>query len=110
MELLIGIVIGYLLCKFISWPISTLTNMEAVREEEKKVSLIAKQATEKEANKQKLLAEFETRESLTNDQVERLLGVSDATATRYLEELEREGVVRQVGSTGRGVFYEKNAS
>jgi len=33
--------------------------------------------------------------------------VSDATATRYLEELEKEGFIRQVGRTGRHVYYEK---
>lgn len=36
-----------------------------------------------------------------------MLGISDATAERYLNELEKEGKVRQVGGTGSGVFYEK---
>jgi len=39
--------------------------------------------------------------------VENLLLVSDATATRYLDELEKEGKIKQVGKTGKGVFYEK---
>ncbi len=42
---------------------------------------------------------------VTNNNIENLLGVSDATATRYLDELEKEGKVQQIGSTGRGVFY-----
>lgn len=46
-------------------------------------------------------------ERITNEDVERILGVSDSTATRYLDELEKEGVLRQVGRTGRHVFYEK---
>jgi len=46
--------------------------------------------------------------TITNKDVEKLLGVSDATATRYLDELEKKGLLRQVGDTGRGVFYEKN--
>jgi hypothetical protein len=44
---------------------------------------------------------------ITNDEVEKLLHVSDATATRYLSALEREGKIRQVGKTGMGVAYQK---
>ncbi len=45
--------------------------------------------------------------TIANKDVEKLLGVADATATRYLDELEKKGLLRQVGDTGRGVFYEK---
>jgi len=41
------------------------------------------------------------------DEVEKLLHVSDATATRYLEQLEKEGKVKQNGRTGAGVLYSK---
>ena len=44
---------------------------------------------------------------VTNDEVEKLLHVSDATATRYLSALEKEGRIRQVGKTGHGVVYSK---
>ncbi|MFA6536311.1 MAG: hypothetical protein WCT25_02665 [Candidatus Paceibacterota bacterium] len=44
---------------------------------------------------------------ISNDEAEKLLRVSDATATRYLEVLERENRIRQVGKIGQGVFYEK---
>lgn len=50
---------------------------------------------------------FAKRTNLTNDEVEKLLHVSDATATRYLEILEKENKIRQVGKTGRSVKYEK---
>ena len=43
--------------------------------------------------------------AITNDEVEKLLRVSDATATRYLDTLEKEGRVRQEGKTGRSVVY-----
>lgn len=69
--------------------------------------LIESQAKEKEENKRRILGILETQSQLTNNHVEQLLGVSDATATRYLEELEKEGHIRQVGDTGRGVYYEK---
>ena len=44
---------------------------------------------------------------ITNDEVEKLLHVSDATATRYLSALEKEGKIKQVGKTGMGVVYTK---
>lgn len=43
--------------------------------------------------------------SVTNNDVEELLLVSDSTAYRYLHELERDGLLEQVGDTGRGVHY-----
>ena len=45
--------------------------------------------------------------SITNDQVEKLLHVSDATATRYLTQLEKEGKLKQEGKTGKSVKYLK---
>ncbi len=44
-------------------------------------------------------------DKVTNNDIENLLSVSDATATRYLDELEEEGKVRQVGTVGKGVYY-----
>ena len=65
------------------------------------------QTRQKRENLQKVLELFISRDKLTNDDIQKLLGVSDATATRYLEELEKEGRIRQAGRTGRGVYYEK---
>lgn len=44
---------------------------------------------------------------ITNDDVQKLVNVSDATATRYLEELEQEKIITQVGREGKYVYYEK---
>jgi len=44
---------------------------------------------------------------ITNDEVEKLLHVSDATATRYLSQLEKEGKIKQIGKTGKAVTYAK---
>jgi len=63
----------------------------------------------KEENLKKILTAFAqasaSQGKLSNDDVQKLLGVSDATATRYLEELERSGQIRQIGRTGRSVTY-----
>jgi len=82
-------------------------NKEEDIEAEESKSFIAKQTLEKEENKEKILGIFSAQSSITNNDVEKMLGVSDATATRYLDELEEEGKVRQVGKTGRHVYYEK---
>ncbi|MDQ5949261.1 MAG: iclR-type protein [Patescibacteria group bacterium] len=50
---------------------------------------------------------FAKRTNITNDQVVELLHVSDATVTRYLEILEKENKIKQVGKTGKGVSYIK---
>ena len=74
-----------------------------------KPDLIARQGREKEENLKKILTAFAeasaSQGKLSNDDVQKLLGVSDATATRYLEELERSGQIRQIGRTGRSVTY-----
>lgn len=65
------------------------------------------QTKRKEENKEKILALFTTQEKVANNDIEKLLGVSDATATRYLSELEQEGKLVQIGTTGRGVEYRR---
>jgi hypothetical protein len=50
---------------------------------------------------------FAKRTDITNNEVGELLHVSDATATRYLQILENENKIKQVGKTGKGVKYEK---
>jgi len=44
---------------------------------------------------------------ITNDEVEKFLHVSDATAERYLNILEKEGKIKQTRKTGHSVFYIK---
>ena len=61
----------------------------------------------KTAKLEKIMTELNKRSKITNDEVEKLLHVSDATATRYLSELERQGKIKQVGKTGKAVTYAK---
>ena len=55
----------------------------------------------------KIMSLFAKQTSITNDAVEKLLHVSDATATRYLSELEKQGKITQSGKTGHAVTYTK---
>ncbi len=66
---------------------------------------IAKQIEQKTENKQKILVFMQEHGKIQNNDVEKLVGVSNATAERYLDELEKEGKLTQHGVVGQGVFY-----
>ncbi len=72
---------------------------------QKNGGLIAKQAKKKVENKKRILEFLQENERVTNNDIEKLLGVSDATATRYMNELEKEQRVKQIGKTGNAVYY-----
>ena len=52
----------------------------------------------------KVMTLFLKKSKITNDEVEKFLHVSDATATRYLSQLEKEGKIKQSEKTGHSVF------
>ena len=55
----------------------------------------------------RIMSLFLKQSKITNDEVEKFLHASDATATRYLSELEKEGKIKQSGKTGKGVSYSR---
>ena len=61
----------------------------------------------KQKKLEKILEFLNAKGKVTNDEVEKLLHVSDATATRYLSALEKEGKIKQVGKTGKAVVYKR---
>ena len=61
----------------------------------------------KRKKRDKIMAALNSKNKITNDEVEKLLHVSDATATRYFSALEKEGKIKQIGKTGHGVVYSK---
>lgn len=66
---------------------------------------IAKQMEQKTENKKKILEFIQANGKIQNNDAEKLAGVSNATAERYLDELEKEGKLTQHGTIGQGVFY-----
>ena len=62
-------------------------------------------ASQKETRKQKALAMFADKPELSNSEIRETLGVSSRTAVRYLDELEADGKVEQVGRVGHAVTY-----
>ena len=61
----------------------------------------------KRKKRDKIMEALVKKNRITNDEVEKLLHVSDATATRYLSALEKEGKIIQVGKQGKGILYIK---
>jgi len=67
---------------------------------------------EKKKNMEENLAKLEKHIAdmsgkIRNNDVEKLLGVSDATAERYLQEMENRGILKQIGTIGKHTHYEK---
>ena len=56
---------------------------------------------------EQLITQKTSSDKITNDEVQKLLNVSDATAERYLNELEKQGKISQIGGTGYQVYYQK---
>ena len=67
----------------------------------------AKVQEKKQKKLDKIMELLNTKEKVSNADVEKLFRVSDATATRYLSALQKQGKIRKVGKTGRSVFYAK---
>lgn len=59
----------------------------------------------KKVKLEKIVALAAKKRSITNNDIEKLLRVSDATATRYLAELVRQGQLKRFGTTA-GIRYE----
>jgi len=86
------------------------------REKEEQAKIVSgfedfnrKQEKLKEARKQRTLGELAEQGKIKTNQVADFLEVSRATAFRYLEELEKEGKVEQIGAFGRNVEYKLKA-
>ena len=94
---ILGIVVGMVVVWVWMW----------VKSRQRKESLIERQRREKEEDKAAILGIMaETQPQMTVAQADMYLSIPESTATRYFDELEREGKVRQVGTTGQAVYYE----
>ena len=75
------------------------------------MSGLARHQQQRQAAKTKaleiILAHATEHGEITNEKVEELTNVSDATATRYLQELEDQGQLTQIGTVGPKVRYRK---
>ena len=72
-----------------------------------KVIVANEDEAEKRGNIAKIKSYIKDKDQFTNDDLQDLLKVSDTTIGRYLEELEHDKLIKQVGKTGRSVYYKK---
>lgn len=93
--LFLGVIIGGAIVYFLKRH-SKLSSLSAYTED---------QQSKKQFRKEKILEIIREKGSVTNNDIETALGVSDASATNYLQELEREGLIEQIGERGRFVSY-----
>ena len=101
----VGITITYLLMR-------SKKPVETPKESPKEVLYSNPAVEERKANIEKLekfVAGKSNEDKITNDEVQKLLKVSDATAERYLQELEKNGLIKQYGEVGKDVYYTRNA-
>jgi predicted HTH transcriptional regulator len=68
--------------------------------------VVAEQSEEKEKNLAKIREFIVDKDKVTNEEIQKLLNISDATVARYFDDLEKEGIVKQVGETGQSVYYD----
>ncbi len=67
---------------------------------------MTEQIEEKEKNLAKVREFIADKEKVTNQEIQKLLNISDATVARYFDDLEKEGIIKQVGETGQSVYYD----
>lgn len=54
----------------------------------------------------KILIALKEKNKLSNKEIRKIVRVSEATITRYMDILEKQNKIKQVGKEGRGVYYE----
>ena len=62
-------------------------------------------ASQKEVRKQRVLAMLQKKNGLSNADIRKALGVSSRSVVNYMDELEKEGKVEQIGKVGQSVTY-----
>lgn len=93
---LLGLLCGALVVYFLMRKERTSDGIAAVVEQ---------RSSEKQQRKEQIMTLVREKGTIANNDVESLLNVSDATATNYLQELEEEGKLKQIGAHGRFVTY-----
>lgn len=100
--LVIGLVVGFIIAK--AFNKKTLMG-DCCAPENTNHGIISEQTEEKEKNLAKIREFIAGRDKVTNEEIQKILNISDATIARYFDELEKEGIVKQVGETGQSVYY-----
>lgn len=97
--LIVGIMVAGIV--YLLWPkkVKTMTRTKTV--------YVAEDEAKKNENLEKIEDYVADKDKFTNNELQKVLGVSDTTIGRYLQELEDRRKIKQVGKTGKSVYYEK---
>jgi len=94
--LIFGLVVGY-------WLGKTKSDSKALLGDKRIIN--PDQVADKQRHLEQVLKLAQDKGEIANDDVEKALGVSNATAERYLQELETQGKLQQIGELGKYVKY-----
>jgi ribosomal protein S25 len=86
-------------------PVIAQTFTKSIRELFTKAQLAIQNRKRKKIDR--ILTLFAKQAMITNNEVEKLLHISDSTATRYLSTLEKEGKIKQNTKKGHTTSYSK---
>jgi predicted HTH transcriptional regulator len=107
--LIIGLVVGYVAGRMMSKGNNLSVPAGLLPSEGEKGTIInPEQVRQRQEHLQKVLEMAKSNNQITNDEVQKALGVSDKTTERYLQELENQGKLLQVGERGMKVAYKIN--
>ena len=62
-------------------------------------------SSQRQENLDKIISLFSEKDEVSNNEIREALGVASRTVVRYMDELENQGKVKQVGKTGHTVVY-----
>ena len=85
-------------------PVSNQQNKNIIKTLLKKAREHIQKRRQKRLNK--ILIALKEKNKLSNREIKKIVRVSEATITRYMDILEKQGKVNQVGKEGRSVYYE----
>jgi hypothetical protein len=97
---MLGVILPIVVVALAIWYFYSSKKISAVSDN---VNLVSKQ----EGRLKKGLKYLAKNETITNEQYRKLVGVSDRQAVRDFDELEKQGVIKQVGKTGKYTKYIK---
>ena len=69
------------------------------------INFLSGRIIKKEKSKEKIIFYIEEHKKATNEDIRRLLNVSQRSVVNYMNELQKESKIEQVGKTGRSVYY-----
>lgn len=108
MNILITLIL-IIIAVVITWHVASRAakqNQTTTKEEIAGICSVAiDQTFKKNTNKAKIIELFASKPKLTNADIRQALGLSRRSVTRYLNQLEDEGKIRQEGKSGRFVTY-----